>query len=554
MTGFFPLLRLQLLSRYADLKPRNLKSQLQEKKGRTLGKLFGYILLVLYLGGFLIFAESKILDALMTMGMPDLMLSIAVVVSMLGTFIMSFFFIMSSLYFGRDAAFIAALPVKPRTVLSAKLCQVWISEAGFSLLFILPAAILYGLRVHPGALFYGRALLVALAAPVLPIVLVAFVSTLLIRISSLWKRRDLVATVSGIIFLVAYMILAMNMGSITGSGEGNEVIAQFMQSYSARIESMTRLFPPAAWAAKGLLGDYALLLLFLAVSAGAMLLAVWAIGFAYQKLSKLLGEAPAGSGKKGGLRHASFSGASALKACCQREVRQILRVPSYATNSLPTAFMPVVMVVMMYIVLGRAAKDNGENFNVLMSQLPAGLALPILAAIMAYMAGLNPALATAVSREGRGHDFLCALPASYRTLIKAKLIVGYALSIAGVLVASALAAVFLPSYALQALMAFILCALYTFVTSCLSLCRDIKHPKLNWVTEQEAMKQNYGSLISMLIAWGLLIALAGLTYLLFTLKVDTYLYFAIMAALLLGLGFLAHEHLMRTADRFYCQG
>ena len=273
---------------------------MQEKKGRTRGKLFGYILLVLYLGGFLIFAESKILDALMTIGMPDLMLSIAVVVSMLGTFIMSFFFIMSSLYFGRDAAFIAALPVKPRTVLSAKLCQVWISEAGFSLLFILPAAILYGLRVHPGALFYGRALLVALAAPVLPIVLVAFVSTLLIRISSLWKRRDLVATVSGIIFLVAYMILAMNMGSITGSGEGNEVIAQFMQSYSARIESMTRLFPPAAWAAKGLLGDYALLLLFLAVSAGAMLLAVWAIGFAYQKLSMLLGEAPAGSGKKGG--------------------------------------------------------------------------------------------------------------------------------------------------------------------------------------------------------------------------------------------------------------
>ena len=31
MTGFFPLLRLQLLTRYADLKPKNLKNALKEK-------------------------------------------------------------------------------------------------------------------------------------------------------------------------------------------------------------------------------------------------------------------------------------------------------------------------------------------------------------------------------------------------------------------------------------------------------------------------------------------------------------------------------------------
>ena len=43
MTGFFPLLRLQLLSRYADLKPRNLMTQFREKKGRTIGMIIGLI-------------------------------------------------------------------------------------------------------------------------------------------------------------------------------------------------------------------------------------------------------------------------------------------------------------------------------------------------------------------------------------------------------------------------------------------------------------------------------------------------------------------------------
>jgi ABC-2 type transport system permease protein len=477
----------------------------------------------------------------------------AVTLSMLGTLIVSFFFIMSSLYFGRDGAFIAALPVKPRTVLSAKLAQVWISEVGFSLLIILPASILYGIKVHPDALFYLRALVVALCAPVLPIVIVAFVSTLLIRLSSLWKHRDRIATISGIVFIGAYMFLAFNMGSMTGSGEADDLLTKFMQSNTARIESMTGMFPPAAWAAKGLQGDWKLLLLFLAVCALAVLLAVWAIGFVYQKLSMLQGETPTETRKKGGTKNASFSGGSAFKALCLREWRQILRVPSYATNSLPVVFMPVFMVIMMYMVFNRAA-DEGESLEMLMSTINPAWLVPIMAAVMAYIAGMNPALSTSVSREGRGHDFMNSLPVSAETIIRSKLTVGYVMSIAGVLVAAGVLCVLFPAYALQAFLAFILCALYTYLTCCLSLSRDVKHPRLDWVTEQEAMKQNFGSAISLFIGWGILIALGVLTYFLFTWNVSLLIYFAIMTALLLLGCFLVRGHLMKNAQQYYCQG
>ena len=46
MTQFLALLRLQLLSRYADLKPKNLKSALKEKRGRTVGMLIAMLFLV----------------------------------------------------------------------------------------------------------------------------------------------------------------------------------------------------------------------------------------------------------------------------------------------------------------------------------------------------------------------------------------------------------------------------------------------------------------------------------------------------------------------------
>ena len=60
MTGFFPLLRLQLLSRYADLKPRNLKTQFREKKGRTIGTIIGVLFAVVYLGGFPKISQRRI--------------------------------------------------------------------------------------------------------------------------------------------------------------------------------------------------------------------------------------------------------------------------------------------------------------------------------------------------------------------------------------------------------------------------------------------------------------------------------------------------------------
>ena len=557
MTGFFPLLRLQLLSRYADLKPRNLKAEFKNNRGRSVGKLIGVIVLVIYLGVFLYFMEKTMLDVLTQMGMPDMLLSMAVTLSMMGTLIMSFFFIMSSLYFGRDAAFIAALPVRSRTVLAAKLCQVWISEVGISLIIIMPAAVLYGIRVGAEPLLYLRALLVALCAPVLPVVIVAFVSTLLIRLSGLWKHRDTIATVSGIVFLMAYMYAAFNMGAISGgeSQEATDMVMKFMQSNYARVDAMTRVFPPAGWGAKGILGDWGMLALFLVVSAAAMALAVWAIGFLYRNLSMLQSETPTTTRKKGGVRKASFTGGSAFKALCMRELKQLVRVPSYATNCFPTAFMPAFMVVMMYLVFSRSLTGEGGSMAELLENVNTDWILPILTAVMAYMAGLNPALSTAVSREGKGHDFMNALPVSAKTIILSKIAVCYALSLAGVLAAAVAIAALVPAVAVQAALAFVLCALYTYVTACLCLARDVKHPRLDWVTEQEAVKQNFGAAIGMFVGWAILIALGGLTYLLvFRWGISMIPYFLIMVALLLACAAGTHIYLMKMTEKYYCQG
>ena len=555
MKGFAALLRLQLLSRLADLKPRNIRTQFREKRGKTVGMLIAYVFLFIYLGFFLVFLETTLLDqVLIPMGMPDMLLTMAVTLAMVSTLIMSFFFIMSSLYFGRDSAFIASLPVKPRTVLSAKLTQVWISETLIDAIFILPACIIYGLKIGvTDPLFYIRCLLVWPGLSVLPIAVVSFLSTLLIRLSALWKHREMVVTVAGITVLIAYMILCMNMGNLFGSDEAGDVLKSFFLSNQARIESLTRIFPPAGWAAKGLSGDWGQLILFLCVCAVAAAFTVWALGFVYRKLSLMQTETPAAS-RKGGTEKTSFAKGSAFRACVMREIRQVLRTPAYATNILPMALMPALMTGMMAFTFNRTdAAAEGASLSGLLSELSPAIVVAILTGVMAFMAGMNNFLSTAVTREGRGHAFLCALPVPARVSVMAKMAVGFGLTVIGCGLAAAVIVVMLPAFLPQAVMAYVLTLLYGYLTGALSLGSDVRNPKLDWLTETEAIKQQSGVLISMLLGWAVLGALGLVSYLLLSGGASQYVYFAALAAILAAGAYFAHRMLIKTADEKYCQ-
>lgn len=555
MTGFFALLRLQLLSRYADLKPRNMRAQMKEKRGRVIGMTILILFLIIYLGGMLFFLETRILDILMKMGMPDLLVTMAVILATAGTLVMSFFFVLSVLYLGRDAAYLASLPIKPRTILSAKMTQVWLSETAIDAILLLPACILYAVRTGAGVGFYLRLIPTWLLISLLPICLIAFLSSLLIRLSALWKHREILLTVSGIVLLVGYMFLMMNLGGMTGdSGSGGEMLESFVKNNTQRIEAMSGMFPPAAWAAEGLLGqNTGMYLLWILISLAAPVVTVWLLGYSYRKLSMLQSETP-GTGTKKRTGKESFATGSQLKACVMREIRTILRVPSYATNILPVSFMPVLIVLMMSFAFGRNMGENGEGFQAMLSKLPGPLVMGILAAVMGYVACINPAMATAVTREGKGHDFITALPVPSSTLIRAKLIVGFSLSALGVIAATIALIFIMPGLELSIILAGILCLLFCYVASLLALDRDIRKPRLDWVTEQEAVKQNFGVLISMLTSWGIMLALGVLTYFLITWKLDTVPIFLILAVLLAGLGVFIRMRLNKVAEKYYCAG
>jgi len=560
MTAFFALLRLQLLSRYSDLKPKNWKTLDPKRKKRTILNVVLYAFLLVYLGGVMFYLETKAIDLLMKMGTPpyglaDLIVTAATAVSIIGTLILAFFFVMSSLYLSRDSVFLAALPLKPRTILAAKLVQIWISETAINALILLPACILYGIRTAQPPLFFVRLLFVWLAAPMMPICVGALLATLLVRASALLRHREAIMTVGGMVLMVGYIYFSMSFGGMMGNtGSGGDMLQSFLMSNQSRIEGFTKIFPPAGWAVRGLMGDWSQLVLFVAASLASFVLLVAVLGIWYRKLSLIQAEAPvAVSGKKGIQRGAFSNTGNALSALVKREILQIIRVPSYATNILPVCLMPPLMVVLMGLYLGKNIGSNGESLEILFQQIPGALTVGAIAAFVCFMGDMNPALSTAVSREGRGHSFMLGLPVSVRTHLNSKLIVGYGLSALGIVITGVALAFLFPLARLESILACVLALLFTFITSCLALAKDVKNPRLNWVTEQEAVKQNFGTMISMLIGLAMLAALGTLSWLLIDkLHVVAPLpYFGIIAALLAAGCAAAYVHLMKAGERYY---
>ena len=123
------------------------------------------------------------------------------------------------------------------------------------------------------------------------------------------------------------------------------------------------------------------------------------------------------------------------------------------------------------------------------------------------------------------------------------------------MVAAGVAIMFVvPGFTMETVLAVILCLLFCFGCSCLALSRDVKKPRLDWVTEQEAVKQNFGVLISMLVSWGILALLGLMCFGLISAGCTMYVLFLILAAILALLAYAAYRLLMKNVNKYYCAG
>ncbi len=476
-----------------------------KKKGRQwwLWLLLGFSFLILAFSvGMMALGMYEVTA---TQGAQGLLVPLALGATSAIIFIFGVFYTISVMYHADDVQQLLALPVRPYQILGAKFLTLVIYEYIFESIILLPILVVYGIKSGAGVPYVIYSVLLFAILPVIALSMASALVMLVMRFTSFGKNKQAFKFVGGLIALV--LAIGMNVGIQTSANNiTQEQLAALATNMSSLIGVVERIFPGTSFASQALLNSAAMsglwnMLLFVLCTAAAAGLFLLLGQLLYFKGLAGVSEA---AGKRRALSAAelgkSTAGTSAVRSYVAKELRMLMRSPIAFLNCVALTFMwPVLLVVMM-------VSGGGGSLSMLggmMSNLGPNVLVAALAAAGAFISCGNGITSTAISREGRSLYFMKYVPMPMEQQLKAKLYSGMLLSGIGVLEIAVLAVV-LGADILVVLLAVALSFVALTAGSLAGLLIDAARPKLNWVNEQQAIKQNLNVMLHMLV--GLLLA------------------------------------------------
>lgn len=522
MSSYAALLRLAILNTLASMRTAISRKDGKVSPAAVILLALG-ILSIAAVAGFLVYGEITLYGILARMGQPLLLPAMALLLSMAVTLFMGAFHTLTRLYFSRDSAWLSSLPVTSRTVMSARLTEVYLSETLINLVILAPLFIMQGIHMGGGVLFGLRAVITLLLSAALPVAVTVVLASVLVRFGALSRHKELVMTCGSVLLLAAVLGLEFAIMPKISEDAGAMFFVQLLLNQNGLVNTLTSAIPPIRWAVEGLAGSWSSFLLFTGVSLLAIGGVVGLLGGKYLTVCTSQSE-QAAKRKRRRLGADDWKAASPTMALFRREWSELLRTPAYAINALSSVIVVPLMLAMMTVSIISAAEitftEMLATIQGFLVSIPAMDLMLLLAAILAFCCWMNPAVATAVTREGRHHDLYRMMPVTPRALLKAKLLTGLSVNGLAILIVAVIAAVLLGSLAWLLIPAILLAMLMNYATCALSLALDALHPNYHWITETQAIKQSMNVLIGMaisivllalpIVAWVLLMVNTGL--------------------------------------------
>lgn len=506
MHKFWALFKILLIN-YFGFSISQIKSE--QNRSKYLKKLGLGLLIIIGLTPTVVLYVKLLLqgfDLLAPVGQEGAILTLGIVMVSSIIFVFGIFYIISFLYFADDAQNLLALPLSGWQVLGARFSIVLLYEYLGELLFLLPPLIIYGIKGEVSIIYWIYALLAFLLTPLLPLALAAIPTIVVMRFANLSRRKDLFKIVGGIfviVLAVSYQLMVQKSGPNTMDPA---FIQNILTDRSGIMNLISRVFPSTRYLGLALINTGNMdglvnILIFTGYSLAAMAI-TWLVG------DKLYYKGLIGSGetsaKRKKLSRSDYKrlgkGSPAVWVYFKKEVRVLLRTPTYFINSVMANLLVPVLITVPFLI-----HSNNEEASVPWDMLingPKGQTILMVAVIgiVIFLAGSNAVTATSLSREGKQFFISKYIPLSYQEQIKAKLFSAYIFGISGTVLMIIAARILMPIdiKIIGMLLGVGMVAIMPVIEA--GLIIDILQPKLQWENEQQAFKQNLNVLISMVVS------------------------------------------------------
>ncbi len=509
-------------------------------------------------------------EMLAPLGQEGLLLEMACFTGGMATLILGLPYILSVFYMSGDVQTLLPLPLKPVQIVGAKFTVVWVYETATTAFLLLPLLIGYGTAAGAGISFWIASLAGLLLLPVVPMAYAALISMVFMRIGKGAKNKSLLTTLGTALILIISMCVGMFSSQLENMDQEG-LVNLLLAGKNSLVGFLSKLFPNLRFLVKAMTGEgLAHLLIFFAVSAVILVVFLFVAGKLYfggvlsmSETTSKRQKITASESEKLVRRR------SAMSTYVKKELHLLFRTPIYLLNCILILLIwPALFLVPVIISMFAQFDSVSEGFAAMKGMLgalssvgadPQAAAVAALAVVAGsygitlFVGSMNLVCATAISREGSGFITMKYLPMSYRDQVKAKLLSGLLPGFVGttgyLLILLAIGVYWgVPLWA--AALGILISLVVNFGMNCFQLWRDVCRPKLVWANEQQAVKQNFNSMLSMLVLWvlgGLIGVLFGWLYWKFEVPIGALA--GIFTAALAALDVLIYRILLRSADR-----
>mgnify|MGYP005851555587 CR=1 FL=1 len=454
--------------------------------------LFAFALFAVSIGA----AAAAVIDGLSATHNEAAILSLVFGAASIVIFLFGVFYVISVMYHSNDIELFGYLPVKQYEMLSAKFLTLVVYEYIFEAFILIPVLAVYGFKSGAGVTYIVYSVILFLTTPVIALSMAAVIVIVLMRFTSFGKNKQVFRFIGGIIAIIFAIGLNLILQTSLKRADDAQLIAAIQNSELASL--FGNIFPGIGFAS-GALADAASfdgflsLLAFLLCSAAAFFVFLLAGLLFYRKGAAGITETAA---KRQGVKDIGkeVESSPAVYSYVKKELRLLLRSPVAFINCVLITFIWPVLILIGFLGGGNSSFAQVSAF---VSGAHGGVVIAVLTAFSAFMSSANSITSTAISREGKSVYFMKYIPMSVKSQLAAKLVPGVIFSGISVLLVMIMAALF------GAKMQYVLFALVPAVIavvacSYIGIAVDASRPKLDWINEQQGIKQNLNVVLHML--------------------------------------------------------
>lgn len=487
---------------------------------RAFGGILTFTLLVLYVMGVSGFGAWELVGLLARSGQAGLIVGMTLNSGATAVLIFGFMSTLSVFYYASDVDRLLPLPLRPEQVIGAKFIVALVYNLLLIAGYMLPPLLIYGIRLGSPLLYFIVLIPSILLIPIQPLAMATILVMLVMRFTPLARNKDRFKIISSLLLMGAMIALSSGLTAVSAQ-KPDQIANMLSKSASTTSQIGGQAIPGLRFAIQALaqadqnqigaviqllvFGLACLVLVTVMLTVGRLLYYRGLIG-----LSAAAGQKRRLSARELGAGRGSSGWQSAIFAYSLKDLRVLFRTPIYLLNNVLFNFIWPLMLILPMIGAGQSDPDFQQIMRLLdqLSADPTGPATPIALGVVfglaVFVNGTNGIAESALSREGRQFYLMKILPMSYPRQIAAKLAAGVAMGIAGLAFSFSLTFILLDIPLWFAGLAILTFPGAILLPNLSGIIFELYWPKLNWDSEQKAVKQNmnvlYGILVSAVLA------------------------------------------------------